>query len=97
LDRVAAGVRDLAGMKTCSKCKEELDESSFAGDSKTKDGLFCWCRDCHSEHSRKLYAAKRRAGGVVVKPRSVAMQDRLRHDMVVKYGLDVVEVLDTLE
>jgi hypothetical protein len=97
LDRVAAGVRDLAGMKTCSKCKEELDEASFGKDAKRNDGLFVWCRDCHAEYSRKLRVAQRRASGVPLKPQSVAIKDALRQKRIVEYGIDLVEVLDTLE
>jgi NAD-dependent SIR2 family protein deacetylase len=84
-------------MKTCSKCQEELDESSFSKNKASKDGLFCWCRDCHSEYKKKQYAAQRRADGVVVKPRAVAIKDALRQKRIVEYGIDLVEVLDTLE
>lgn len=33
-------------MKTCSKCKRELDMSCFHKDKKAKDGLRCICKDC---------------------------------------------------
>jgi hypothetical protein len=84
-------------MKTCSKCKEELDESSFGKHSVTKDGLRVWCLDCTAEYKRKAYLAQRKEGGMPVKPRSVAIKDGLRQKMIVQYGIDVVEVLDTLE
>jgi hypothetical protein len=84
-------------MKTCSKCKEELDESSFGSNAAMRDGLQAWCRDCLHEYKRKRYLAQRKAGGMPVKPRSVAIKDGLRQKMIVEHGIDVVEVLDTLE
>jgi hypothetical protein len=84
-------------MKTCSKCKEELDESAFCTNAAMKDGLHVWCRDCRSEYRKKAHRAQLRAGGVVVKPRSVAIKDAKRQKMIVEYGIDLVEVLDTLE
>jgi NAD-dependent SIR2 family protein deacetylase len=84
-------------MKTCSKCQEELDESAFNTHPKGKDGLRPWCKDCDAECARKRYVARRRASGVPLKPQSVAVKDGLRQKMIVQYGIDVVEVLDTLE
>jgi NAD-dependent SIR2 family protein deacetylase len=84
-------------VKTCSKCQEELDESSFDKQSVNKDGLRSWCKDCEAEIKRKRYLAQRKAGGMPVKPRSVAIKDGLRQKMIVQYGIDLVEVLDTLE
>jgi hypothetical protein len=97
LDRAATDLRDLAGMKTCSKCQEELDESSFYKHSGHKDGLHSWCGDCLTEARRKRRLAERKAGGMPVKPMSVAIKDGLRQKMIVQYGIDLVEVLDTLE
>jgi hypothetical protein len=84
-------------MKTCTKCQEELDESSFCINAAMKDGLSVWCRDCKAEYQRKLYLAQRKAGGMPVKPRSVAIKDAQRQKRIVEYGIDIVEVLDTLE
>jgi hypothetical protein len=97
LDRAAFGVRDVAGMKTCTKCNEELDESAFGKHSVTKDGLRIWCLGCMAEYQRKRRLAERKAGGMPIKPRSVAIKDALRQKMIVEHGIDVVEVLDTLE
>lgn len=36
-------------MKTCTKCKTELDESQFYGCKKTKEDLKCQCKKCHME------------------------------------------------
>jgi hypothetical protein len=84
-------------MKTCSKCKEELEESSFQNHPACKDGLLSWCRDCDAEIRRKRYLAKRKEGGMPVKPQSVAVKDAQRQKRIVEYGIDLVEVLDTLE
>jgi hypothetical protein len=84
-------------MKTCSKCQEELDESAFCHNTAMKDGLHVWCRDCTSESAKKLRIAKRRASGVPLRPQSVAIKDALRQKRIVEYGIDLVEVLDTLE
>jgi hypothetical protein len=84
-------------MKTCSKCQEELDESAFGPHLVTKDGLRSWCKECEAESKRKSRLAQRKAGGMPVKPRSVAIKDALRQKRIVEYGIDLVEVLDTLE
>ncbi len=42
-------------MKRCSKCKKWKDEIQFGKDSKSKDGLRDWCRQCECEYSRKRY------------------------------------------
>ena len=40
-------------MKTCSKCKTEKPEFSFAKSAKYKDGLFTWCKTCVSEYNKR--------------------------------------------
>jgi hypothetical protein len=84
-------------MKTCSKCNEELDESSFYRHDSHTERLHPWCKDCLYEYKRKRYLAQRKEGGMPIKPRSVAIKDGLRQKMIVQYGIDLVEVLDTLE
>jgi hypothetical protein len=84
-------------MKTCTKCNEELDESAFGNHPRGKDGLRAWCKDCDAEYARKKYVEQRRASGVPLKPMSVAVKAGQRQKMIVQYGIDVVEVLDTLE
>ncbi|KKM85681.1 hypothetical protein LCGC14_1286630 [marine sediment metagenome] len=39
-------------MKTCSKCKEEKNESEFGKDANAKDGLCYYCKDCHNKRNR---------------------------------------------
>ena len=43
----------VARLKTCSKCKTEKPESSFAKSAKYKDGLFTWCKTCVSEYNKR--------------------------------------------
>lgn len=39
-------------MKTCTKCKVLKSTSDFTRDSRRKDGLNCWCRECTRANSR---------------------------------------------
>lgn len=43
----------VARLKTCSKCKTEKPESSFAKSAKYKDGLFTWCKTCVSAYNKR--------------------------------------------
>ena len=40
-------------MITCTKCKDEKDESEFYKDSRRKNGLRSWCISCQKEDNRK--------------------------------------------
>lgn len=37
-------------IKRCSKCGRELPTDNFYRDKKAKDGLYSWCRECHSKY-----------------------------------------------
>lgn len=37
----------MSDVKRCSHCGRVLPVSSFSRSSKNKDGLQCWCKDCH--------------------------------------------------
>ena len=39
-------------IKTCTKCKRELDTSNFYKDKGSKDGLSCWCKQCQSQYRK---------------------------------------------
>lgn len=41
-------------MKTCSRCLQSLDPSSFAPRKSSKDGLHCWCRPCALKYNREF-------------------------------------------
>jgi hypothetical protein len=43
-------------MKTCSKCKRELDESEFSKNKSKKDGLANYCKKCKREYNKEYYA-----------------------------------------
>ncbi len=45
--------------KRCTKCGEVKPASEFGSDSKGRDGLFCWCRDCSRESGRRYREANR--------------------------------------
>ena len=36
-------------MKVCTRCKQSKQEIEFHKDSRKKDGLFSWCKDCRRE------------------------------------------------
>lgn len=40
-------------MKKCSKCKQIKDLTDFYDSKETKDGKNCYCKQCHSDASRK--------------------------------------------
>lgn len=43
-------------MKTCSTCKKDKPLSEFNKKSSNKDGLECYCKECHRARNRKHYA-----------------------------------------
>ncbi len=49
---------DGVKQKRCSKCKKWKDESKFGKDSKNKDGLRYWCKDCVRAYIRERYKKK---------------------------------------
>tara|TARA_E500000331_G_C17209534_1_gene693005 strand:- start:178 stop:639 length:462 start_codon:yes stop_codon:yes gene_type:complete len=52
-------------MKRCSRCKSIKESSCFSIETRRKDGLCCYCKDCKKEirksrsHKSKLVAKKR--------------------------------------
>ena len=46
---------DGVKQKRCTKCKKWKNESKFGKDSKNKDGLRYWCRDCVRAYLRERY------------------------------------------
>jgi hypothetical protein len=47
-------------MKQCAKCRKWKDESEFGKDSRLRDGLNYWCRECHRKQSLKRYRKYRK-------------------------------------
>lgn len=45
--------------KVCSKCGIEKPKSEFRKDSKSKDQLGYWCKECDREYKRQYYAIHR--------------------------------------
>src|ERR1700690_1357331 len=39
-------------LKTCGKCKVEMDESNFHSMERSKDGLFPWCKKCRKAYDK---------------------------------------------
>jgi len=42
-------------MRICIKCKKELSLIAFHRETRRKDGLQLWCRDCENEYRRYHY------------------------------------------
>ena len=45
-------------MKTCSKCKENIDLSNFCNNKAQKDGLNSECRQCSQDRKNNFYKTK---------------------------------------
>ena len=45
--------------KRCPKCERVLPLSSFSHDKSSKDGRFCYCKDCKKELKKAYYAKHR--------------------------------------
>ena len=50
-------------MKQCSKCRKWKDKSEFGKNSRLRDGLNSWCRECY----RKQWLKRYRKDGKTVK------------------------------
>lgn len=42
-------------MKRCPKCGDKKSETEFWKSSRTRDGLYGWCKDCTRENQRKYH------------------------------------------
>lgn len=42
-------------MKTCTKCRLDLDTERFSKQSRSADGLQSWCKDCSSSNHKTYY------------------------------------------
>ena len=40
--------------KICSKCGAEKSLEEFNKDKSKKDGLFCWCKECHKQYNEEV-------------------------------------------
>lgn len=44
---------DITGVKTCSKCRQELPLHLFGAHKQKKDGLRAWCKPCNQADARR--------------------------------------------
>jgi len=49
---------EAAGLRRCSRCKEQLPRSAFASNRSRPDGLQAYCRECSAEYYRQRQEAK---------------------------------------
>lgn len=47
--------------KICGRCKQVLPKECFSESSRTWDGLFGWCRECHNKNLRERYEKAHKA------------------------------------
>jgi hypothetical protein len=80
-------------MKRCTTCGKEKLEAEFAKDKRKKDGLDTRCKKCAIARKNKYQPL------VVgrVQPRRKTISDTKRQNMIVKYGLAVVEAMEATE
>jgi len=48
----------MLGVKRCSRCKQDKDESAFQKNGAAKDGLQDQCRECRRETDRRTYESR---------------------------------------
>lgn len=96
-------------MKYCPKCKTKKEDAEFYVDKKR--GLSGWCKCCLRAYNRAKYLENgkldRRARYLadgrpyrttdVAKPKRVVLKERYRQNLIVKYGLAVVEAMEALD
>ncbi|MFJ6087445.1 endonuclease VII domain-containing protein [Streptomyces sp. NPDC092369] len=51
-------MREAVEGRRCSRCKEQLPRSAFAGNRSMPDGLQAYCRECSAEYYRQRQEAK---------------------------------------
>lgn len=49
----------MESLKLCTKCKILKPLEDFWKAKGTKDGVFCWCKDCGRSHGRKYFEGKK--------------------------------------
>ena len=49
---------DAFEKKVCSKCNQVLCRYQFPKNSKSKDGLYCYCKECHNTRKKDTWAFK---------------------------------------
>lgn len=50
---MATPILATVSSKTCKKCGKSKPAEDFCKQRKSKDGLFCYCRDCQSERNKE--------------------------------------------
>jgi NAD-dependent SIR2 family protein deacetylase len=77
-------------MKRCTACAEEKPESDFAKDKRRKDGLDSRCKKCGTSRTRKYQPLVHDQ----IQPRTKSISNTKRQNLIVKYGIAVVEAME---
>jgi hypothetical protein len=75
-------------MKTCKKCEESKDYSSFYKDKSKKDGLDIYCKECNKIRKAKYYLDNKERIDKRNSKWKQSNQDKLREDGKVYYQLN---------
>lgn len=84
-------------MKHCPKCNSTKEDLEFYNEAKRPDGLSGWCKCCYREYNKAQYRKKPNRTTDIVKPRSIVIKERIRHEQVVKYGSAVAEIIEAMD
>lgn len=82
--------------KTCTKCGQEKPLEMFAKDPRNKSGFDSRCKACHSKRSGKKRSRKKLGAYGGEKKRGFASAFSKRQNKIRKYGIDLVETLESL-
>lgn len=84
-------------MKHCPKCNSTKDDADFYREVKRPDGLSGWCKRCFSAHNKVMYLKNPGRTTDVVKPRKVAIKQRIEQERVVRYGSAVADIMELMD
>ncbi len=77
--------------KICSDCRQEKQISEFGSDKSRASGVAFYCKLCTNARYRKRYLDKS-----IPKNRGKSVSKVARQKRIVKYGIDIAEILDRL-
>lgn len=79
-------------MKKCTKCGQEKPLEEFEANKQTSTGYGARCKKCATAIHKKY---RPQVAGIT-QPRRKSIKDTLRQEQIVKYGIAVVEAMESL-